>query len=180
VAALNLPLVVQFTVIGSSRNLDAYTPRAADAAAQISALARKFGPRAVVWRYDPVVFTSMTPAAWHIRYFADLAGKLAGSVDECVNSAAQIYKKTERRLNIAAKTHEFAWQDPDRDEKRGGIEGTGGHSGWFGHRNHYLQSAGCPEGAGSGQVGSGALYRCGPATRLSPRGVDIYPTVLRR
>ena len=66
-----------------------------------------------------MVFASTTPAAWHIRNFADLAGKLAGSVDECVNSAAQIYKKTERRLNIAAKTHEFTWQDPDWDEKRG-------------------------------------------------------------
>jgi hypothetical protein len=119
VAALNLPFVVQFTVTGYSRNLDAYTPRAADAAAQISALAREFGPRVVVWRYDPVVFTSMTPTAWHIRNFADLAGKIAGLVDECVNSAAQIYKKTERRLNIATQTHEFIRQDPDWDEKRG-------------------------------------------------------------
>jgi hypothetical protein len=119
VAALNLTVVVQFTVTGYSRNLHSYTPRAVDAVAQISALVRKFGPRAVVWRYDPVVFTSMTPAAWHIRNFADLAGKLASSADECVNSAAQIYKKTERRLNIATKTHEFIWQDPDWDEKRG-------------------------------------------------------------
>lgn len=118
VAAHGLPFIVQFTVTGYPRSLDAYTPRAADAVAQIAALARKSGPRAVVWRYDPVVFTSMTPATWHRRNFADLARQLAGSVDECVLSAAQIYKKTERRLNIAAKTHDFGWQDPDWDEKR--------------------------------------------------------------
>lgn len=119
VAALGLPFIVQFTVTGYPRGLDAHTPRAADAAAQVTVLAQKFGRRAVVWRYDPVVFTSMTPPAWHLRNFAALARELAGSVDECVISAAQIYKKTERRLNIAAKAHDFDWNDPDWHQKRG-------------------------------------------------------------
>lgn len=118
VAALNLPFVVQYTVTGYPRCLDAHTPRAADAVAQIKALAQKLGPRAVVWRYDPVVITSVTPADWHLRNFADLAGDLSGSVDECVLSCAQIYKKTERRLNLAAKNHKFGWIDPDWDQKR--------------------------------------------------------------
>ena len=118
VAALGLPFVVQFTVTGYPRALDAHTPRAGDAVAQIVALARKFGRRAVVWRYDPVVFTSMTAAAWHRRNFARLCRELQNSVDECVVSCAQIYKKTERRLNLAAASHNFSWQDPDWAEKR--------------------------------------------------------------
>lgn len=118
VAALGLPFVVQFTVTGYPRGLDAHTPRAADAVAQITALARKFGPRAVVWRYDPVVFTSVTPAEWHLRNFAGLAAEISNSVDECVLSCAQIYKKTERRLKIAARSHDFSWWDPDWDHKR--------------------------------------------------------------
>lgn len=118
VVAFDLPFFVQFTVTGYPRALDAHTPRAADAIAQIKALARKFGPRAVVWRYDPVVVSSLTPADWHLRNFAQLAGELADSVDECVVSAAQIYKKTQRRLDIAAEIHDFDWQDPDWDPKR--------------------------------------------------------------
>jgi hypothetical protein len=117
VAGLGLPFVIQFTVTGYPRPLDVHTPQADAAVAQISALARKFGRRAVVWRYDPVVFSSLTPADWHLRNFAGLARKLAGSVDECVISCAHAYKKTRSRLNNAAKSHDFSWNDPDRDQK---------------------------------------------------------------
>ena len=60
----------------------------------------------------------MTPAAWHLRNFAVLARELAGSVDEYVISCAQIYKKTERRLNSAAICHYFNWKDPEWGEKQ--------------------------------------------------------------
>jgi len=39
-------------------------------------------------------------------------------VDECVVSTPHIYKKTERRLKLAAKEHEFTSSDPDFGEKR--------------------------------------------------------------
>jgi hypothetical protein len=118
VAALSLPFVVQYTVTGYPRCIDAHTPRAEDAVSAIGALARTYGPRAVVWRYDPVLITSLTPADWHRRNFEALVRKLAVSVDECVISAAHIYQKTERRLNFAAKSHDFTWNDPDWPEKR--------------------------------------------------------------
>jgi hypothetical protein len=118
VAALSLPFVVQFTITGYPRRLDAHTLRADETMLQIVALAQKYGPRAVVWRYDPVLITSHTPAEWHRRNFADIAARLAGSVDECVVSSAQIYKKTRRRLDQAASTLDFAWNEPNWDEKR--------------------------------------------------------------
>lgn len=118
VSGLGLPFVIQFTVTGYPRAIDAHTPRAEDAVAQIRALARKYGPRAVVWRYDPVLVSSLTPPDWHRGNFAELARKLGDSVDECVFSTAHIYKKTERRLNSAAKTHNFTWEKGSSDEKR--------------------------------------------------------------
>jgi hypothetical protein len=117
VTALGLPFVVQFTVTGYPRPIDAHTVRAEDAVAQITSLADKYGPRAAVWRYDPVLITSITPAEWHLRNFAALAQKLAGHVDECVVSAAHIYKKTRRRLDRAAMTGNFAWNDPEWAQK---------------------------------------------------------------
>lgn len=118
VAALGLPFVVQFTVTGYPRALDAHTLRADDTVAQIRALSAKFGPRAVVWRYDPVLLTSLTPPDWHRENFAELARDLADAVDECVVSFAQIYRKTERRLRAAAEADGFDWRDPDDAEKR--------------------------------------------------------------
>lgn len=112
------PFVVQFTVTGYPRALDAHTLRAEEAVGQIKALAREFGPRAAVWRYDPVVFSSLTDAAWHAETFARLAAALRDAVDECVVSTMQPYRKTARRLDAAARERGFVWRDPDGDEKR--------------------------------------------------------------
>ena len=118
VRALGLPFVIQFTLTGYPRALDAHTIRPAAACGQIRGLAQRYGTRAVVWRYDPVVFSSLTPPDWHLETFAELARDLAGSVDECVVSFAHIYKKTRKRLEIASHTHNFTWQDPDWPEKQ--------------------------------------------------------------
>ena len=117
-ARQNRPFVVQFTVTAYPRALDAHTLRAEETVGQIAALAREFGPRATVWRYDPVVFSSLTEAAWHAEAFARLAAALRGAVDECVVSVMQPYRKTARRLDAAARERGFVWRDPDEGEKR--------------------------------------------------------------
>ena len=84
----------------------------------MKAIATEFGARAVVWRYDPVVFTDHTPPAWHLANCTQLAAKLAGLVDEVTVAFAQIYRKTRRNLDRAALKGEFRWEDPDADTKR--------------------------------------------------------------
>lgn len=117
VAARAIPFVVQVTVTGYPRALDAHTPTAAAAIAETVRISGDYGPRSVVWRYDPVVISSLTPASWHERNFARLAAALDGAVDECTISFAHIYRKAERRLNAAARAHGFDWRDPPDDEK---------------------------------------------------------------
>lgn len=112
------PFVVQFTVTGYPRALEAAVIETAAAVAQIRDLARAWGPRAAIWRYDPIVDTGLTPADWHRENFAALAAALDGSVDEAVVSFAQIYAKTRRNLDAAARRHGFSWRDPEDDEKR--------------------------------------------------------------
>lgn len=118
VSSLGIPFVVQFTATGYPRALDAHTVRPAEAAGQIAALSARHGRRSVVWRYDPVVITSLTPADWHERNFARLAAGMRGAVDECVISFAHVYRKTRRRLDDAARRSGFSWRDPDGEEKR--------------------------------------------------------------
>lgn len=63
---------------------------AAQAAIQaIQRLAYAYGPRAVVWRYDPVILDRTRTAAWHRKAFATIAGLLAGTVDEVVVAYAR-------------------------------------------------------------------------------------------
>jgi hypothetical protein len=72
----------------------------------------------VVWRYDPLVFTSLTPPAWHRANFTALAAALAGVTDEVVASVMQPYRKTTRGLDAAARVHGFSWRDPPPEERQ--------------------------------------------------------------
>ncbi len=112
------PFVVQYTVTGYPRALEASVTAPDQSIALIRELADTYGPRAVVWRYDPILMTSPTPAGWHRAAFARLARALSGAVDEVVLSFAQIYAKTRTNTDAAARRHGFTWRDPAEEEKR--------------------------------------------------------------
>ncbi len=112
------PFVVQFTVTAYPRSLDSAVIEPEAALAQLRELRRLWGPRAGIWRYDPILISSLTPTEAHRASFARLAGALRGLVDEVVVSFAQLYRKTERNLAAAARRAGFSWRDPDGEEKR--------------------------------------------------------------
>ncbi|MFQ5775967.1 MAG: DUF1848 domain-containing protein [Kiloniellaceae bacterium] len=132
VAARGLPFVVQYTVTGYPRALETSVSNAERSIALIRDLAGAYGPRAVVWRYDPLLATSLTPPAWHRRTFARLARALAGAVDEVVFSFAQIYEKTRANLSRAALRHGFTWDDPPDEAKRALLSELAGLAADFG------------------------------------------------
>ncbi len=113
-AAAARPFVVQYTLTGYPRALERAVPSVETAVAEIRWLSERFGPRAVVWRYDPVLLTAGTDARFHQANFAALADRLRGAVDEVVISFAHIYAKTRRRLDAAAGVD---WRDPKLEEK---------------------------------------------------------------
>ncbi len=118
VAAQGTAFMVQYTVTGYPRALEPAVVTAGQAVDAITGLASQYGGRAVVWRYDPIVFTDLTDQRFHRRNFAQLAGALAGAVDEVCVSFAQIYRKSRRNLDLAAARHKFTWRDPDWPEKQ--------------------------------------------------------------
>jgi hypothetical protein len=112
-AARGFPFVVQYTITGYPREIEPSVVPAEQAVAVVRDLSGRYRPRAVVWRYDPVFLTSLTPPGWHLRRFAELVEALAGMTDEVVLSFAQIYAKTRANSNDAARRHGFTWSDPD-------------------------------------------------------------------
>ena len=118
IAARGMPFAVQFTVTGYPRALERSVADSAAAVTQIRWLARHFGRRATVWRYDPILISDLTPADFHRRTFSRLAAALAGAVDEVTVSFATVYRKTARNLDIAGRHHGFAWRNPETEEKR--------------------------------------------------------------
>lgn len=112
------PFVVHYTITGYPTALEQAVTDAGRAAAHCRALSDRYGPRSVVWRYDPILVTDLTPVDWHRDTFQRLSGALAGSCDEVVTSFAQFYRKTRRNLDLAAQQRGFGWRDPGKDEKQ--------------------------------------------------------------
>jgi len=105
------PFIVQHTITGYPRELEFRVINYARTAEYMKALADKYGSHVAIWRYDPIVISSLTPVDWHRRNFETLARSLEGTTDEVVVSFAQIYKKTRRNMDWAAKEFDFHWDE---------------------------------------------------------------------
>lgn len=116
--AFGRPFLVQFTITRYPRAIEPAVIPAEKAVAQMHRLSREVHPQCAVWRYDPVLFSSLTPREFHLDNFARLAAQLEGATDEVVISFAQIYAKSRRNLDAAARRHGFTWQDPPDEAKR--------------------------------------------------------------
>jgi len=106
------PFMVQYTITSYPRELESSVVDAERSVAHMRTLAETYGPRVAVWRYDPILFTSLTPVEFHRQNFEGLAQALEGTSDEVVISFAQIYKKTKNSLDRAARKFGFTWEDP--------------------------------------------------------------------
>jgi hypothetical protein len=111
------PFVVQYTVTGYPKELESSVVPWERAVGHLRSLASDFGLGVGVWRYDPVLLTSLTPASFHLGQFEQIAEALRGVADEVVVSFAQIYAKTRRNLDAASRSLGFSWADPSNEEK---------------------------------------------------------------
>ncbi len=110
-ATLTRPFVVQFTLTAQHPALEPHAPSADHAVAEMRALRAAHGPDAVVWRYDPILFTDRSPPDWHAATFTRLAGRLRGVVNEVVISFVHPYRKVTRRLaTVQARTGLHWWR----------------------------------------------------------------------
>lgn len=129
----DFPFLVQFTLTGYPRALEPSVPPRSSALQTIRAIASSFGPRVLIWRYDPILITSLTPLEWHRENFSGLVRALAGHCDEVVLSFAHIYAKTRANTARAARDFDFSWCDPEPEEKRailGELAAIGRHEGF--------------------------------------------------
>lgn len=112
VSQFGRPFVVQYTITAYPHELESAVVDPEHSIQHMRTLAEDYGPKVAVWRYDPILFTSLTPMDFHRKNFETLAQALEGTTDEVVISFAQIYKKTLRNLDLAAHKFKFAWEDP--------------------------------------------------------------------
>ena len=89
---------VQYTITGYPRELEPACPPQGQAVDHLRRLSDRIGPHRIVWRYDPIVLSSLTPPAYHREQFAALAQLLAGAVETVHLSYCDAYARTQRRF----------------------------------------------------------------------------------
>ncbi|MDR2211918.1 MAG: DUF1848 domain-containing protein [Spirochaetaceae bacterium] len=71
--------------------------------AAMEGLAARIGPDRLIWRYDPVFFSSITGGEFHLRNFRSLSQALGGTVRRVIISLFDSYRGPERRLAALEK-----------------------------------------------------------------------------
>jgi hypothetical protein len=117
VQRLGYPFLIQHTINGYPSELEARVINHAHTIEYMKRVAGEYGSQRLVWRYDPIVISSLTPFDWHRRNFAALAKELAGATDEVVISFAQIYRKTRCNMDAAAQETGFSWNEHRPEEE---------------------------------------------------------------
>ena len=112
------PFVTQMTITNLPRSMEKSVVPASRAIEDLREIAARFGQRATVWRYDPVVFSDLTGHDWHLVNFRKLASELEGMTDEVVLSSLHSYAKTRRNMDAAARDGGFQWKDPEAEAKK--------------------------------------------------------------
>ncbi|MGE5560556.1 MAG: DUF1848 domain-containing protein [Chloroflexota bacterium] len=81
-------------------------------------LSDRIGPERVMWRYDPVIISSATPAEYHLERLDRLAAALAGHTWRMIISFLDFYRKVKPRLDKLGASEGITFTDIAAPEHR--------------------------------------------------------------
>jgi hypothetical protein len=90
----------QITINAYDRNIERNVPPKDIIIEAFKNISNKIGKERTIWRYDPIILTNELDIAYHCKHFELLASQLEGYTDRCIISFVDLYKKTERNMNI--------------------------------------------------------------------------------
>src|ERR1039457_1215982 len=85
-------------------------------------LAGRIGPERVVWRYDPIILSSMTPVAWHLERAEEIASQVKDTTRRLVFSFYDFYGKGQGRLNKALEGTGIKLEDITAPEQKDDLD----------------------------------------------------------
>ncbi|MDH5680323.1 MAG: DUF1848 domain-containing protein [Spirochaetota bacterium] len=110
------PFYCHFTITGLPKDLEQQTPPLNQAINTFRNLSDSYSPKRVLWRYDPIVFSTETSIDYHMERFTELATQLKGYTERCYISFVQrYYKKVRRQFDLLEKDKGLTVSDPSSD-----------------------------------------------------------------
>ena len=88
----------QYTIIGYPEDIDPRSPAIKYAIETFKELSSVIGKEKVIWRYDPILFSNITPKEWHAEQISKISEELEGYTERLVISFIDKYRKIVLRL----------------------------------------------------------------------------------
>ncbi|UCC79922.1 MAG: DUF1848 domain-containing protein [Candidatus Zixiibacteriota bacterium] len=104
-----------YTITAYPRELEENLPSLKSAIDTFKKLSDKIGPERVIWRYDPIILSSLTDEKYHIDNFQNIAGQLLGYTKRVIISFVDLYKKVQSRLTKLANEKNVRFFDMDQN-----------------------------------------------------------------
>lgn len=89
-----------FTLLNNPRAIDPFSPPVKTSIDTFRRLADRIGFQKVVWRYDPILLSTVTDVRFHKENYSFIAESLRGSTARSIISIAKLYRKLRKRLSI--------------------------------------------------------------------------------
>ncbi len=86
------------TITPYGEDIEPRVPPKEQVMADFRRLSDRLGPRAVTWRYDPILLTDVYTVERHLTDFAAMCTALDGATDTCVISFIDLYDKVKRNF----------------------------------------------------------------------------------
>ncbi|MBI9012870.1 MAG: DUF1848 domain-containing protein [Clostridiales bacterium] len=96
---INAPYMLQMTLTPYLKDIEKNLPDKREIIKNIIKLSQVIGSKRIIWRYDPILFTEKYTIAYHLEYFEKLCKYLKGSINYCVISFVEVYKKVKAQLS---------------------------------------------------------------------------------
>ena len=97
------PFYVMVSLTGYPAVLEPFAPTVEKVCDAMTGLAQKIGADRVIWRYDPIILSSITDEDFHRANFNALAQKLAGAVRRVIISVYSEYRGAKQRFERLEK-----------------------------------------------------------------------------
>ncbi|MCE5199579.1 MAG: DUF1848 domain-containing protein [Armatimonadota bacterium] len=110
-------MLFHFTITGLLQVFEPRVPETAELTECARILSHRYGAEAVLWRYDPVLISSVTDQQYHIGRFTDLCSKLERSVKSCYFSFAVFYGKVLRNTQALKNETGIVCHDLEMDDR---------------------------------------------------------------
>ena len=88
----------QFTLNDYPKIFEPYVPDITERIEIFLTLSEKIGAEKVIWRYDPIILSTITPVEYHLEKICQIAEKLSGHTKRLVISFLDFYTKVKTRL----------------------------------------------------------------------------------